>query len=415
MDPKRPENETAWMRGLTQPRLSRRQLVHGAAGFAVLTALGPTLAACGVGGTKGTGSAEDVDWTAWWQEQKATKNLSFANWPLYIDTGGGGKHPSLEKFTKESGINVSYKPVIQDNAEFFSKISPVLQAGDPIGYDIIVMSNGWELGQLIANRWLTPLDHSQLPNFKKYAGEVATRLAYDEDLEYSAVWQAGVTGIAYDPKLTGGEIDSVEALFDPKFKGKVGMLSDNDEVGSLGLLALGIDPATSTYDDWKKSAAKMKEQRDKGIVRQYYDNSYIKALQNGDVALTQAYSGDIFQSNNSGYPDLKFVVPKEGAMLWRDNSVIPLHAKNPVSALKWIDFYYQPENQAMIADWINYISPVPDAQPIIRNKLDDPVVADSPLVFPPPSMVEKLHGYPKNTTPEAHAKWTGLFDPIIQS
>ena len=409
-----PEPEHAWIRGLTQPRISRRQLMRGAAGVAVTASLGSVLAACGVGGTENTGSDEDFDWTAWWKDQKSTDKLVFANWPLYIDSAKG-KHPSIEKFTRETGIKVAYKPVIQENAEFFSQISPVLQAGDPIGYDIIVMSDGWQLTQLMNNRWLTPLDHDRLPNFNKYAGEVATDLAYDPDLTYNVVWQAGVTGIAYNEDLVDGPIDSIEALFDPKYKGKVGMMSDVDELGTTGLLALGIEPVGSTYDQWQKSAELLTKQRDQGIVRQYYDAGYIKALQNGDVAVSLAWSGDVFQSQQSGFPNLKFVVPKEGGLLWSDNCVLPLHAKNPVSALEYLDFVYVPENQALIEDWVNFICPVPAAQPIIRNQLDDPAVANSPLVFPPPAMLERLHGYPFVETAEKNKEWTDLFDPIVQS
>ncbi len=414
MTQKDPGSENAWIRGLTQPRISRRQLMHGAAGVAVTASLASVLAACGVSGTKNTGADENFDWTAWWKEQKPTDRLVFANWPLYIDTAKG-KYPSLEKFTGETGIKVAYKPVIQDNAEFFSQISPVLQAGDPIGYDIIVISDGWQLTQLMENRWLIPLDHSRLPNFNKYAGKVATDLAYDPDLIYNAVWQAGVTGIAYNEDLVDAPINSIEALFDPKYKGKVGMMSDVDELGATGLLALGIDPVGSTYDDWQKSADLLTKQRDQGIVRQYYDSSYIKALENGDVAISLAWSGDVFQSQQSGFSNLKFVVPQEGGLLWSDNCVVPLHAKNPVSAMKYLDFVYKPENQAIIEDWINYICPVPAAQPIIRNELDDPAVANSPLVFPTPAILERLRGYPFVETAETNKEWTDLFDPIVLS
>jgi spermidine/putrescine transport system substrate-binding protein len=388
--------------------------MRGVAGVAATASLGSVLAACGVEGTKNTGADENFDWTAWWKDQEQTDKLVFANWPLYIDSAKG-KHPSIEKFTRETGIKVAYKPVIQENAEFFSQISPVLQAGDPIGYDIIVMSDGWQLTQLMENRWLTPLDHSRLPNFNKYAGEVATDLAYDPDLTYNVVWQAGVTGIAYNEDLVDGPIDSIQALFDPKYKGKVGMMSDTDELGTTGLLALGIEPVGSTLDDWQKSADLLTKQRDQGIVRQYYDSSYIKALENGDVAVSLAWSGDVFQSQQSGYSNLKFVVPEEGGLLWSDNCVLPLHAANPVSALKYLDFVYVPENQAIIEDWINYICPVPAAQPIIRNQLDDPAVANSPLVFPTPAMMERLHGYPFVETAETNKEWTDLFDPIVQS
>ncbi len=414
MSQKDPVPGDAWIRGLTQSRISRRKLMRGAAGVAVTASLGSVLAACGVEGTQGTGADEDFDWTAWWAEQKPTDRLVFANWPLYIDTAKG-KYPSIDKFTRETGIKVAYKPVIQGNAEFFSKISPVLQAGDPIGYDIIVMSDGWQLTQLMQNRWLTPLDHEQLPNFNEYAGKVATDLAYDPDLTYNVVWQAGVTGIAYNEDLVDGPINSLQSLFDEKYKGKVGMMSDNDDLGTCGLLAQGIEPLGSSYEDWQKSADLLTEQRDKGIVRQYYDSSYIKALENGDVAVSMAWSGDVFQSQQSGNPNIKFVVPEEGAPLWSDNCVLPLNCANPVSALRYLDFVYKPENQAIITDWINFISPVPDAQPIVRDQLDDPAVANSPLVFPTPAMEEQFRAYPFVETAELNKQWTDLFDPIVQS
>ena len=61
--------------------------------------------------------------------------------------------------------------------------------------------------------------------------------------------------------------------------------------------------------------------------------------------------------------------------------------------MMWIDYFYRPEVQAPIADWVWYISPVPDAGPIIAGKLDDPTVADSPFVFPTPAMEKKFVAY----------------------
>lgn len=406
--------DPAWIRGFTQPRLSRRQFMRGAAGAFATVGLAQLIAACGLPGTRDTGAAADFDWPAWWKDQQPNGEMNFANWPLYIDTEKGS-HPSLKMFQKETGIKVAYRPVIQDNAAFFSQISPVLQAQEPIGYDLIVISNGWQLTQLMANRWLIPLDHSRLPNFKKHAGRIATDLIYDPDLTYCAVWQAGATAIAYDANQVDEPIDSIDALFDPRYKGKIGMLSDPDELGTAGLLALGIDPQTSTYSDWKKAAALLTKQRDDGLVRQYYDNGYIKALQDGDLIVSQAYSGDIFQSQNSGYPNLKFVIPQEGAVLWRDNSVIPLHAANPADAIEWINFYYRPDVQALIEDWVNYMCPVPAAKPIIANELEDPDVANSPLIFPSDEEIARLKEYPLTETLETHTQWVGLFDPIIQS
>ncbi len=407
--------DPALLRGLTEPRFTRRQALKvGGAGAGALS-IGALLSACGVAGTANNSSkSSSVGTAAWWKKQKQAGILDFANWPLYIDTSHG-KHPSLEQFTKATGIKVNYFEVIQDNAPFYAQISPTLRSGQSIGYDIVVMtSNSWQLTEMLnINKWAVPLDHSQLPNFAKYASPLVTSPGYDPGNKYTAAWQSGFTGIAYNPQLTGREITSVHDLWDPKFKGHVGMMSDNTELGSLGMLALGIDPQHSTVSDWHKAAKLLNQQKASGLVRQYYDQSYIKALENGDTWITQAWSGDIYQANNSGYPHLKFVVPKEGVMIWTDNMLIPLHAKHPVDALKWMNFYYQPKVAAEVADWVDYITPVPDAKPILVKQ--DPAVGKSPLVFPTAAMNKKVHQYYNFKNYNEFQTWNNIFNPIIQA
>lgn len=406
--------DAALKRGLTEPRYTRAQVLKAASAGAGMLGLGGILSACGVKGTASKSTSSAFDWNAWWKQQRQTGRLDFANWPLYIDTDHG-KHPSLQQFTKQTGIKVNYSEVIQDNAPFYAKISPTLQAGQSIGYDIIVMTNDtWQLTEILQiNGWAIPLDHSQIPNFFKYASPLVKNQSYDPGNKYTAAWQSGLTGLAYDPRLTKREITSVHDLFDPAFKGHVGMMSDNTELGSVGMLALGIDPEHSSQADWKKAATMLTKQRDQGLVRQYYDQSYIKALQNGDTWITQAWSGDIFQANNSGYPHLKFVVPTEGAMIWTDNMLIPKHAQNPVDALKWINFYYQPKIAAEVADWVNYITPVPAAQPILDHQ--DPSVGKSPLVFPTAQMSARTRQYYTYKSYSDFQAWNNTFNPIIQS
>jgi spermidine/putrescine transport system substrate-binding protein len=181
------------------------------------------------------------------------------------------------------------------------------------------------------------------------------------------------------------------------------------------MLALGIEPKTSTPADWERAAELLRKQRDAGIVRQYYDQSYIKALQQGDTWISMAWSGDVLQAQLSGNKNLKFVIPDEGVMFWQDDCMIPLHAAHPVDAMLWINDFYRPPVQAQITDWVNYISPVPDAQPIVADQLGDPTIADSPLVFPTPEMEKKFVAYYDPTGVDAQLKWTSIFDPIIQS
>jgi len=405
-------DDPALLRGLTQARVSRR-------GFLEASALGLGAMALPSAAFASDMMAKpaklDATWQAWWEKQKPTKDLVFANWPYYIDTDDKtGKHASLDKFTKDTGIKIKYLEVIQDNASYYAKIAPVLKAGQSIGNDIIVITNTWQLTELIMQKFLTPLWQEKLPNFFKNASPSVISPAYDKGNKYTITWQSGLTGIAYNPKLTGREITSFDDLWDPKFAGHVGMMSDLTELGSAALLKLGIKPVTSTSDDWKKAAAILDEQKKKNIVRQYYDQSYIKALENGDTWISQAWSGDIFQAHSKGFNDLKFIVPKEGAMIWHDNMMIPKGAANPLSALTWMNYYYTPETAGLIEDYDNYICPVPAAQDYILKVLKDPDVGNSPLVFPTKEMYAKVNDYYVFTSYENYQAWSNTFSPIVQ-
>jgi spermidine/putrescine transport system substrate-binding protein len=190
-------------------------------------------------------------------------------------------------------------------------------------------------------------------------------------------------------------------------------MSDNTEIGSISLLLDGVDPATSTPADWTAAAAKLQQQRDDGLVRNYYDQSYINAIENGDTWISLAWSGDVFQANQIGYPELEFIAPDEGIMFWTDNMMIPAHAQNPLDALTYIDYVYKPDIAAQIADWVWYVTPVPAAQDIIANQLNDPTVARSPLVFPTPAFQSQAHGYYDYKNFDDEKLWTDTFQPII--
>ncbi len=397
--------DDAHMRGLIEPRLSRRRLLVRAGAAAGVLSAAPLLAACG-----SMTRAAAVGSSSWWEGQRRTGQLVFANWPLYIDYANWLKdRPSLNQFSRHTGIEVTYEEVIQGNEPFYAKVEPRLQAGTPLGYDLMVLTNGWQLSQLIENGWLVPLDHSLLPNFSRYAAPIARNPNYDPGNRFTIPWQSGFTGIAYNTRLIDREITSIKDLWDTAFHGRVGMMSDNTDLGTAGLLYLGIDPATSSSADWRAAAGVLQKQRP--LVRHYYDQGYIDALERGTTWISQAWSGDIFQANASGYPHLKFVVPEEGVMHWTDNMMIPMNAANPLSAAQWMNYYYQPRVAAMVADWVEYITPVSDAKNILA--VSDPSVARSPLVFPTPGMAARARSYPTYRTRAEYDAWNGLFDPII--
>ena len=413
-------NDPAFLRGLSMRRMSRRDLFRTAGIGAGALSLGAILAACGgtsgggAGGGSGSTGGGGIDWDA-----APNGTLMFANWPLYIDkkkVNGQVTYPSLEQFTADTGIDVTYREVINANAEFFGKIQPQLQAGQSTGWDIIVITNGDTLNQLLRLNYLVPLPKDKRPNFDANASVAVADPSYDPGNEFTMAWQSGLTGIGWDPEQVKAlrpdkpEITSVMDLFDPAFKGKVGMFADNADMPNLVMIGMGVDPTTSTSDDWQAAADLLQKQKDDGIVRQFFTQNYTSALQNGDVALTMAWSGDIFQLNLEGDASgLQFTIPDEGVVIWTDNMCIPVGAENPVDAMTYMDYVYQPQVQAEIEAWVNYICPVPSAADVI-----DPSLAHSPLIFPTAADLEKAYTYYVFKTPEEQNEWNALFQPIYQ-
>jgi spermidine/putrescine transport system substrate-binding protein len=419
--------DPALLRGLTQRRMTRRDLFrYGGIGAGALS-LGAILAACGGqpgGGTGGDGGGGGTTGGTGGEtglfDGEPNGVLNFANWPLYIDkekVSGETVFPSLDAFTAETGIVVDYRETINANAEFFGKIQPLLAGGQYSGYDIIVITNGDTLNQLLRLEYLVELPADLRPNFDQYASTAVKDPGYDPGNRFTMAWQSGLTGIAWDPvqveelRPSNPEITSVMDLFDPAFAGHVGMFADNADMPNLAMIGMGIEPETSTPDDWQAAADLLNQQKNDGIVRQYYTQNWTNALQNGDIAVTMGWSGDVYQLNAEGDASgLQFCIPDEGVIIWTDNMCIPVGVENPVDAITYMDSVYDPGVQAMIESWVNYICPVPAA----ADFMDPPELAESSLIFPSEEDLAKTHTYYQFTSPEEQAEWNALFQPIYQ-
>jgi spermidine/putrescine transport system substrate-binding protein len=402
-------------------RLTRRQLLRGAGQGAAGLAAAGILAACGSDTTAGSTSSGSAPASM----PPLAHQLSVAQWPLYIDRARGGHRPTLEAFEKETGIKVDYRETINDNEEFFAKLVPQFQAGQATGWDIIALSD-WVVTRMDRGGWLEPLDWDLLPTAQQNMLKAFRDPVFDPNNAHSVPWQGGVTGVAYYPsKVPGGKIESFGDLWNEALAGHVGMLTEMVDSMSLTLLLLGVEPLDATIDDARRAQEKLIEQRDAGVVRDYYGQDYIEALTAGDTWASMAWSGDVFYNKYlGGAPDLEFVVPAEGGMIWTGPLEIPQGAAHPTDAHAFMDFYYRPEIAAQVTDWVLYMTPVKGVQEIMADKAKKLSGADakyyetlstSPLLFPPddPSTAN-LHQY-KALTEDEFQQYNDLFSSVVSS
>ncbi|MFF9409084.1 spermidine/putrescine ABC transporter substrate-binding protein [Streptomyces anandii] len=367
--------------------LTRRSLLRASAGGALTVGGLGALSACGIpaaGKTQGGTSAED--------HSAKEKVVNFSNWPEYIDVDDSGKHhPTLETFTRRTGIQVKYTEDINDNNEFFGKIKPQLAAGQDTGRDLIVLTD-WLAARLIRLGWVQKLDPANLPQAFANLAEQYRSPDWDPGRAYSYPWQGVSTVIAYNKKaLDGIEVKSVSDLLDnPKLKGRVSFLSEMRDTMGMTLLDMGKDPAKVTDDDYDAAIARLQKAVDKGQIRRFTGNDYTSDLTKGDIAACVAWGGDIVQLQSDS-PDVDYVVPDAGWLTSTDNMLIPNKARHKANAERLIDFYYEPRQAAQLSAYVAYMSPVDGAKEELAKI--DKASAENPLIIPTKDMVVRAHSF----------------------
>lgn len=390
--------------------LSRREFLRRMGYTALFVAGAPTLlAACG--GDDEAGCSFDSTNTG------DNKTLNFANWPFYIDVLEDGWFPttSLEDFQAATGINVNYVEEVNDNDGWFGKVQGQMTACADIQRDLTVLTD-WMAARFIRLGWAEEINYDNIPNASNLSDSLKSP-GFDPDRTYTLPWQSGLTAIGYNPNLTGRELTSINDIFDPAFAGKVTMLTEMRDTLGLVMLGMDIDPADPSLSDAEAATDKIREYVDNGHIRRFTGNDYGDDLANGNVAAAFAWSGDIIQLQIDN-PDLRFVIPDEGLMLWSDNMLIPAGAANKEAAELYMNSVYDPRVAAKIESWVNFICPVKGAQQAMRDlgaEIDDEdlvALADDPLIFPDDATLSKTHIF-KNLDEEEERQFNDLFQAVI--
>lgn len=369
----------ALSRAIAEAQMTRRGALGGAAGLA----LAGLLAACGTGGTGKTTTAP----TAAADLSDAEQRLGWANWTLYLDYDDQSKtYPTLEKFIKQSGIDVQYSEDIDSNDSYYGKIQGQLAAGQDIGQDLITLTD-WMSERLIRMGYAQALDHANIPNLANLLPDLKD-VRFDPGRKFSLTWQSGYTGLAWNKKAFPKGLRNVEDLWDPALKGRVTVLDEMRDTMPMLLLDQGVDIAGNWGQDEYSSALEVLERNiANGQIRQVKGNSYKQDFVSGDALAGIVYSGDITQLNFEEGDQWEFIMPERRGLIWSDNFMVPIGARHKANAEKLMDFYYDPVVAAEVAAYVNYLCPVVGAQQEMAKI--DPELVEDPLIFPDQEFLAK--------------------------
>jgi spermidine/putrescine transport system substrate-binding protein len=360
------------------------------------------IAACGGGGIE-SGSDDNASVETVKVSGKPSGDLTISNWPFYIDK------QTVPDFEKATGVSVKYIEDVNDNAEFFAKMQQLLAKGESGGRSIFVVTD-WMAKKMYDLGYLQNLDYSNgaLSNVDANLLSTLKSPDFDPNREFSVPWQSGMTGLIVNTDAAP-DVKSIDDLFDPKYKGQVEMLTELRDTVPLVMKSEGVDLANATEDDWMAAIDKITEAVDSGQIRRFTGNDYTRDMANGDATAIIGWSGDAIQLQADN-PKIEFRMPTEGCMLWSDNMVIPVGAPNPTAAEAWMNYVYDPKNQAQIADYNYYTTPVEGVKPILKRI--DPPAARSELIFPSEEFTKNCDIAPP-LTGEEEQRVTRAFEGVL--
>ncbi len=400
-----PAMRAALIRGLT----SRRAVMTGAFGLGATAAL----TACGSEGTGSTPSGSAAPTAKAAQDMSDTeKVVNWSNWPEYIDLSEDEKsRPTLDAFTKATGIQVNYTEDYNDNDEFYAKVRPLLEGGQDTGRDVWC-STDWMVARLIRQGYVQALDTANIPNAANLE-ESLKNVEFDPGRKFSLPWQSGFAGIAYNLDATGGKkIETItQLLTDPTLKGKVTLLLEMRDTIGLVLCELGKDPASFTDADFDAAIAMIQKAKDAGQIKGFTGNDYTDGLTKGDIAACVAWTGDVVQLQFDN-DKVEYFLPQAGFTLWSDNFVIPALAKHKKNAETLINYYYDPAVMAEVEAYVNYIPPVAGT----KAELDkiDPELGKNTLIVPTPEVLARSKVF-RGLSAEEELKYNRAYTDLTTS
>ncbi|HEX3949488.1 MAG TPA: polyamine ABC transporter substrate-binding protein, partial [Steroidobacteraceae bacterium] len=312
---------------------------------AAILALGLMLATgCGGGGKSSTERSAN--------QGAGDKVLNLYIWSDYLAPN------TLSNFESRFGIKV-HAAYFDTNETLETK----LLAGNS-GYDVVVPTASYFERQIKAGAYLL-LDKSKLPNLQNMDPQLMSKVALnDAGNAHGVIYMWGTNGIGYNEKMIralmpDAPLDSWRLVFDPAVAAKVAkcgisLLDSPAEMMRAAYSFMGKDPNSQSSEDLQQAQAMLLKIRP--YIRNFSSSEYIEALANGDLCVAVGYNGDVLQARDRAREadkgiEIKYVVPKEGSILWFDMLAIPKDAPHPDSAYAFINYMMTPQ---VIADVSNF-------------------------------------------------------------
>ena len=315
--------------------------------------------------------------------------VNFLNYGENIDA------ETLKEFQKEYDIKVNVD-TFDDMETMYNKIK-----SGAVNYDVILVSDNL-MGRMINEDLLLELNKDNIPNINQMSEEYLN-LSMDPGNKYSVPYMFGTVGLIYNTDVVDEEVDSWDILWNEKYKDNIFMFNTYRDTIGAGLKKLGYSLNSENKDEIEEAKNLLLSQKKLGTI---YGSDYgTESIANGETVVNMIWSGEGLNLQDE-YPNLKYVVPKEGANFWIDSLCIPKNAKNVEGAEKFINFVSDKESALRIADEIGYTTPNKEAM-----EAQEDHIKNNPNAYMPKEIMDRCELYndlPKDIKKLYDEAWTEI-------
>ena len=301
-------------------------------------------------------------------EEAAPQTLTIYNWDTYIEP------ELLTDFERDFGLEIDYR-VFDNDIDMVEELREGVT-----DYDLVVPSD-FTVSIMRDEGLLVPLNKENIPNFSN-VDQTFINPVFDPANRYCAPYQWGTVGIGYDIERTGREIAGWNDILNPRYAGRVALLDDYRTTMGVALLMLGYSPNTTNASQIAEATEFLRSHsRQIGL---YAGDDAQDLLLSGEYDIVMEWSGDIFQLMEDN-PDIRYVIPEEGSIIWTDSICVPAGAANQEAAEAFINYILEAQNGARLSNYVQYGSPNWASLPFINSE-----DLNNPAIYPPEAVRERL-------------------------
>jgi spermidine/putrescine transport system substrate-binding protein len=321
--------------------------------------------------------------------------LNVYNWKEYFDENDA----VLDDFEKETGVKINFY-TYETEEEGLDAVENYRGV-----YDIVVAIDMSFEAEIIDDK-LEKLELRNIPNIKNI--DPKFEIIHNKNFEYGVPYIWGTTGLVINTKYIPEDVNSWDILWDPKYKGKVGILFNEIELFGIGARYVGAPLVQSKISDVNKIGDFLKLQ--KKLIGGYmspYD--IIDGMINESIWIAATWNVDaaIMSYDN---PNIKYIIPKEGTVMWIEHMVVPKGAPNKENAEAFINFIHRPDIYARIANWQGS----PGVNILAREFIDEEIMNNEAINIPQEDYDKLEDYYVFESSPEIEDARHEIWEELIK-